>query len=60
MAYQNNNNQYDEFRVLVQPSSSSSQQNGKPSRFSLYVSILSVIIVLAIGIFAIIKWHPIL
>ena len=48
--------QDDEFRVLGHSSSSTPQQDVKPSRFNLYVSIISAIIVLAIGIIAIVKW----
>ena len=56
MAEHNDHIQDDEFRVLRPSSSSTPLQDGKPSRFNLYVSIISAIIVLAIGIIAIVKW----
>jgi len=51
-----NNNLDDEFRVLGRSSSRLPNQEGKPSRFRLYVTIIATIILLTIGIYGIIKW----
>lgn len=52
------NNLDDVFRVLGQSSSRLPNQEGKPSRFRLYVTIIATIILLTIGIYGIIKWPP--